>query len=683
MNSRHLIAVAVLALAFAAPAWADLDDAKDMLRQGDSEGALEELETLAYGGDPEAMVLLGDMHHEGNGVAANFSLAWSWYNRASRQSNADAQYKLGRMLWRGDGAPQNEVEALELFELAAKSGHEQAQLEAGLIYRDGTRQTRKSASKALEYLTAAASQGNAEAELALEELGEQGVAPREEVVERQQPSSEPAVRDMDESERIRAAIIAWFDAINSSFEGSGMAAEPEVIVTEVGDVFEVRIPDLMLTTGSGDSVRFGLVELSLTPIGEAPVDPAEDWMASRRYRLDMTPPKRIEIESGFEVHAITYEASDITGVWLPALHNFVEIGAQLRNLELTDPTGLTLATAERASWVADLQETEPGIWSGPYGMEVSNVVIEPPEGGLVTLARISTETALNGIRVESYGRMVNQLNIDPEAFLNTLIDPATGDAVISEMIQLIASSEFDFAIEELAYVDPQGNQAFALAKLGFGGGASQDGPDNAKMSISYEHAGLNAPLEGPEAAYVPKSTQLKLNVDRIPLESLARGLVELLGLALVEAASADPDAAMPDEFSEAELQARLMSIVSAAQTGATVDLSMQSDLSSLDLIGGVEASAEALFGLTGAFDLTISDLDGVLAMIDQDPMLAVYKDMFEAFAATALREAGPNGGEVSRFALAIQPDGSLLVNGEDAFAIAAGAMEPEPESQEN
>jgi len=682
MNSRRLIAAAVLSVALAAPAWADLDEAKDMLRQGDSEAALEQLETLANGGDTDAMVFLGDMHHEGNGVAANFSLAWSWYNRASRQSNPEAQYKLGRMLWRGDGTPQNEVEALELFELAAKSGHEQAQLEAGLIYRDGTRRTRKSPTKALEYLTAAAAQGNAEAELALEELAEQGVAPNEQV-ERpkdvEQPQADQAVLDMDEPERIRAAITAWIDSINSNFEGS--SPRPEVIVSEVDGKFEVQIPDLVFSTGATDSVRFGLVELSLTPFGDAPGDSSEDWMATRRYRLEMTPPTRIELQNGLEIYAITYEASDITGVWLPAFYNFVETNVELRNLALTDAAGQTLVKADHSSWLANLQETEPGIWSGPYGMEISNIVVTPPEGGMMTIGRISTETALDGVRAEPYGRMVNQMNTDPEAFITELMDPADGGAAISEMIKLVASSSFDMAIEDLIYVSPEGKEEFALAALGFGGIASQEGADNSKISISYEHSGLNAPLEGPEAELVPTNTQLVLAVDRIPLESLARGMVEMLGLAMVEAARADSGAAMTDDFSEVELQGRVLSIVSAAQTGMTVDLSMESALSSLDLSGGVEANAEALFGLTGAFDLTVSEIDGVLAMIDQDPMLAIYKDVFAAFAGTAIREQGPSDGETSKFAIVIQPDGNLLVNGENAFAIMAGAMAPDQEGQ--
>jgi len=684
MNSRRLIAVAVLTVSLAAPALADLNDAKEMLRLGDGKAAIEELEALAFGGDPEAMVLLGDMHHEGNGVTANFSLAWSWYHRAARQNDAVAQYKLGRMMSRGEGAPRNAVEALSLFEQAAKSGHEQAQLEAGLTYLNGTRQTRKSINKALRYLTAAAAQGNAEAELALEELHEQGTilaaqTPRDEPEQR---SSEPAIDKMDEPGRIRASIVTWLDAINSSFDGSSMVDRPEVNVQEVGGVFEVQIPDLVLTPNPGDSIRFGLVELTLTPIGEAPVESAEDWMATRRYRLDMRPPTRIEIHSGFEIHTVTYDASDISGVWLPALYNFVEMTAELRNLELTDPSGLVLVRAEHANWVSDIQETEPGIWSGPYRMEVANVTVTPPEGGTVTLARVSTETILNGVRVEAYGRIVNQLNTDPEAFINALVDPADGNAMIDEMIALVASSEFDFTIEDLVYVDAEGNQAFALATLGFGGSGSHDGADNAKMSISYEHAGLSVPLEGPEAAVVPRSTQFRLDVDRIPLESLARGLVELMGQAMVEMANADPNATMSDDFSEAELQARLMDIVSAASTGMTIDLSMESDLSALGLTGGVEASAEALFGLTGAFDLTVSDLDGVLAMIDQDPMLGAYKEVFAAFAATAVQASGTNGTGTSTFAIVIQPDGSLLVNGENAIAIATTAMTPDQQGQE-
>lgn len=679
MKSRRFVAVTVLAMALAAPAWADLEKAKDLLSQGDGEAAVEELTTLAYGGDAEAMVLLGDMYHAGDGVAANYSLAWSWYHRASRQNDAEAQYKLGRMMLRGEGAPRNELNALELFERAAKGGHDQAQLEAGLIYRDGRRQIRKSTAKAVEYLTAAAEQGNVEAELALEELFERGDAPR---VELSEARVEQPIHDMSEADRIRAAILAWIDGVNRGFEGGAVTPRPEVNVAEVDGGFDVEIPDLVLTTGTSESIRFGTIQLSLTPIGDVAKDTDEDWMLQQRYRIDMTPPTRIELQSGLDVYAITYEASDMSGVWLPALYNFVEASLELRNIQVSDQSGQVVAQADRGDWVVNLRETEPGIWSGPYGMEAVNVTITPPDGGTVTIARVSTETAVDGFNAEPYGRMMNQLNTDPEAFMNTLADPATADSAISEMIDLVASSSFDLTIEDVAYVDPDGNQAFALARLGFGGGAAQDGSDSARLSISYEHSGLDAPVEGPEADLIPRSSRLALDVNRIPMESIARAGVELLGQAMVAVARAESEVALAEDFSEAELQTRFLDILSAAQTGVTIDLAMDSALSGVELAGGVEAAADAMFGVTGAFDLTISNLDEVLAMAEQDPMMAAYKDMLAAFAAVAVREPGDTG-EQAKFVIAIQADGNLLVNGENAFVIMSSAMAPPPDGQEN
>lgn len=690
MKSRHWIAAAALALVLAAPAYADLDTAKEMLDQGNAEGAVEELEALAYGGDAEAMVLLGDLYFDGTGVAANFSLAWSWYNRATRQGNAEAQYKLGRMMAEGQGAPRNELEALMLFEQAAEGGHPQAQLEAGLIYRDGTRQVRQSPTKAIEYLTAAAEQGVAEAELALEELNAP-VPERRAEVEVQQSEATPAepaaapAEDLDEAGRIRAGILTWFDAIDTSMEGQLVGPPPEVVVNEVDGVFQVHIPDLTMSTATGESVRMGTVNMALTPLDAAAGGAGQDLdqvMASRRYQVAMNPPTRIEFVSGADVTVLSYDASEITGVWLPALYNFIEMNVELSNMAVVDPMGQTVATAERLSWVADITETEPGIWGGPYGMEVSNVLVTPPDGGRVTLGRISSETVLNGVQVESYGRMIEQLNTDPEGFLAALMDPSEGQAVITEMLELVTSSAFDFTIEDLAYVDEFDTQQFALGRLVFGGKASQEGSDNAAMEITYEHAGLVAPLEGPEASLLPTSTQLTVAVERIPLESLARSVLEIMGTAMVEAARADPNAPMADDDMAAmELQFQLMNVLSMAQTGMNVGLAVGSEVSDVALDGGVQASQDAMFGMVGNFDLTVTELEALLATMQQAPEMALYGAMVMAFAQTAESETGADGTNVSRFAISIEPDGNLLVNGQNAMAIAAGGMAPEEQAE--
>ncbi|MDR0549170.1 MAG: hypothetical protein LBI10_07160 [Deltaproteobacteria bacterium] len=50
-----------------------------------------------------------------------------WFQKATDQNQADAQFKLGECYYYGDGAPENKAEALILIQKAAAQGHDKAQ----------------------------------------------------------------------------------------------------------------------------------------------------------------------------------------------------------------------------------------------------------------------------------------------------------------------------------------------------------------------------------------------------------------------------------------------------------------------------------------------------------------------------------------------------------------------------
>ena len=67
----------------------------------------------------EAQLVLGDMYHRGQGVAANDFEALGWYVRAGRQGVAEAQLGVARMYDAGEGIPQDFVTAYAWARIAA------------------------------------------------------------------------------------------------------------------------------------------------------------------------------------------------------------------------------------------------------------------------------------------------------------------------------------------------------------------------------------------------------------------------------------------------------------------------------------------------------------------------------------------------------------------------------------
>ncbi len=60
-----------------------------------------------------------------------------WYRRAAEQGHADAQFNLGNAYAAGQGACENQEEALRWFERAAEQGHALGQLMAGVFAQEG------------------------------------------------------------------------------------------------------------------------------------------------------------------------------------------------------------------------------------------------------------------------------------------------------------------------------------------------------------------------------------------------------------------------------------------------------------------------------------------------------------------------------------------------------------------
>lgn len=137
-------------------------------RLGDTAKALPWLEAAARSGHSAAAGVLGSIHEEGRGVAADRDAAIAWYRRAAESGDASAMAALARVLpaaepsaeqwaqraaklgnadahyWLGlrqleSGTPADQSEAYRRFAAAAAQGHRGAQIAAANQVLDGKR----------------------------------------------------------------------------------------------------------------------------------------------------------------------------------------------------------------------------------------------------------------------------------------------------------------------------------------------------------------------------------------------------------------------------------------------------------------------------------------------------------------------------------------------------------------
>ena len=87
---------------------------------------LKQYMSLAAQGNADAQYGLGLLYFKGEGVPKNDALAVKWFRKAADQGNADAQSFLGFLYYKGQGIPQNYATAAEWFRKAAVQGNAEA-----------------------------------------------------------------------------------------------------------------------------------------------------------------------------------------------------------------------------------------------------------------------------------------------------------------------------------------------------------------------------------------------------------------------------------------------------------------------------------------------------------------------------------------------------------------------------
>ena len=105
-----------------------------------SRSPLEDLTRCVEQGHAGAQSALGLKYASGAGVPEDDVEAVRWYRLAAEQGHAEAQWLLGSMYGNGDGVPEDDVLAYMWFNLSAAQGHGSAQESRDIIEGRMTRE---------------------------------------------------------------------------------------------------------------------------------------------------------------------------------------------------------------------------------------------------------------------------------------------------------------------------------------------------------------------------------------------------------------------------------------------------------------------------------------------------------------------------------------------------------------
>ena len=89
---------------------------------------------LAEQGDPEAQNKIGKLYYNGNGVPQDTEQAFYWFKQAADRGNAKAQNNLGYMYYNGEAVEQDYEQSIKWYRKAAEQGNTEAQFNLGYMY---------------------------------------------------------------------------------------------------------------------------------------------------------------------------------------------------------------------------------------------------------------------------------------------------------------------------------------------------------------------------------------------------------------------------------------------------------------------------------------------------------------------------------------------------------------------
>ena len=135
---KQMLATNILVFGFAVPVAAgSMEDGRAAYEHRDFAIAERLFRPLAEQGNANAQYNLGVMYFKGEGVPQSYPNAVFWYRHAAWQGDASAQLELGVMCYKGQGTLQDYAEALTWFRTAADQGSAQAQFNLGAMYSNG------------------------------------------------------------------------------------------------------------------------------------------------------------------------------------------------------------------------------------------------------------------------------------------------------------------------------------------------------------------------------------------------------------------------------------------------------------------------------------------------------------------------------------------------------------------
>lgn len=686
-DARRLLLALALSAILSPPAAADFAAGLTAYQRGDEVTAVREWTPLAEAGDAEARFRLWQVLR-----GRNYLKALVWLMKAGEQGHIEALNDLAGVYLMGRGLPEDAGKALELYREAAGQGSVEAQKNLGNIYLDGEIVTSDPIEAAMWYRMAA-EQGDREAQASLGDMFAQGRGvPRD---------------DEEAAKWLRRAA------------GRGGGEEPAAPVVESAKVLDVPerkvVPPQRPVPASGaEAIRLGILDYlklyaAFLTVGEVRV---QKWngsflvrLSGVRYPLDEN--LFLDIERlGFSIEPVEgalYKVADVylpreitvrdargaeagrasvdlrraSGLFSVAIRNFLELDAEIADIELTLFREGTAVQLERLTLRIGRDRRAGGLWDLIQSVRGSGLRLGDAALGELRVAGFEFEGRLEAVDITAWAALISRFEAK--------IAGASANEILNSMLALLGGGADFYSGVEAAVsargLSSVGISAFHLAEIGVRFSARDAGQGLSRARFALAHSGLvladgGGPSAGAFADLTPHASTLEVVIERFPGRRLMRAVAAFLATGLENEGGGGEEAglkfAMAGEKIMSDIQ---LAMAKAGTTVALRDTSVVARAARIELSGEIRADANSTFGAVGGLDVRIAGLDAIAeALAAGEPDGQGAPGLLAALRSVAKRSGGGGGPPTDDFHLKLARDGAISVNGVPMDEIIARGM---------
>ena len=438
-----------------------------------------------------------------------------------------------------------------------------------------------------------------------------------------------------------------------------IGATGSVVVDSVGESLVAEI-DGFSVDADGFGLQLPPISISLTP------------SSATTYLVELDlPQSEILIAFPYEDVVVTVVDSVISGVWSTEMDGFKDLSIVLSDFlmtEVDDPSGEGIS-ANRIAFTLESLLGPQGRWDQVREIIVDGLSYMDPSDAAMTVGRLTLSADVTGYAAADPATRLAKTDLaglifGPASAIFDLDDADLGD-FFSALAARVDGAGLMFRAEGDALPGP------LQLLMGMGVGSSTDAfqigvaldglrGDDASLAVSIERRG---DLDGDVgllppgvAPLTPTEERLRFTLSGFPLQRV---------LARLPAAGGGPwsffNASAEILFAEPFPPFR----------GELHEMHVEAEAIGLDGTGEFDWRPASPFLVEGQLDLAFAGFDGLYAMLDDLPPGMLDRATLDEVTALGEVAEAVNGRSVHLFAVRLEPDGPLTVNGRDAFEIPA------------